>query len=1078
MPRSQTVTILFTDLVDSTTHLERLGDEAGAALFQKHHKLLSDAIAQNSGEELQWLGDGVLASFNSMADAVRCAVAIQQQSQSRTNREGRFEVRIGIQVGEVIQREGGFFGTPLVVARRLCDRASGGQILCGGIVARMLSARQAFKFRELGNFDLKGISAQVAVCEICYERGDPASMLSRTPFVGRASQLDRLSARLADAASGRGSVVMLRGEAGIGKTRLIEEFTTVASGQGACVLRGACYEGEWQPPYSPFAEAIADYVRTNGADAMGEGAPILARIVPLLRGLVEKVAEPEPLSKDEERFQLLDAVAQFLIGISCRAPLVLVLDDLHWADRGVSDMFRYVAQSASQNPILIIGAYRDAEVDRKHPMAPALAGMSRLGNFENLSLSGLTAGELGDLLETVGDQAAPNALINTLENVTDGNPLFIRELLLLLVESGKVLGEGRSWTSGFDVDELGIPEGVREVVGRRIERLSESARQLLTVASAFNGAFEFEVVAAAAGLTEDVALDAIDEAVEGQLLRQSPQSDRFDFTHAIIRHTLYAALSTPRRVRLHRKIAEEMERAWGDKASHHAAEVAYQFWRGAVASGQENRGAEYSIAAAEQAEAACAYHEAIVFIRIALELLGPADGRRSQLLSRLGLALAWTSDGEGSRKAALEASALIAAAEGNRAAAVYLEAVAHELWTGGLKQDAWKLAREGLRLAGDQRDMIWVRLRELDLVGEESEDPSNPGIRMDSPSQREWRACLRRQPPEVIETFRADPRYESRAEIISDKSPNRASLTTLAADYRRALLLWQQDAAECEQRGRLNAAVTALGDAAMCHVALGEFSAARAALDRGEALKARVNASAPVPSLNLNLMAAAHDLRMATDQGWQELLEQSNGTLNVLKNPAPENRFGFAMVRACGAYFFASINQAEMALQWIGSLQRAFEDGAPWEPTYNPVVCDSAAALWLLNRREFASILERCISTKLLPPDFRFPMRDTRLSMARLCALQDRFDEAVEWFKRARVVLDEQGARPLRALADYDEGLMYLRRAERGDPERASVLMGKAIEQFNAIGMDGWRKRAEALIPLGESRLPASIQSH
>ena len=1060
MARSGTVTILFTDLVNSTVHLQEAGDEAGARIFQAHHKLLSAAISANGGEELQWLGDGILASFSSSADAVRCAISIEQASR-RPQAGMRLEVRIGIHVGEVLQREGGYFGTPLVVARRLCDRASSGQILCSRLVADMLSARQAFSFHDLGPFELKGLATPMAVCEIVYEHNDPAAMLSHTPFVGRAPQLERLSAKLADASNGRGSVLMIRGEAGIGKTRILEEFAHLAVEHGATVMHGACYDGEFQPPYSPFAGAIAEYARSAGVAALGKGVAILARMVPSLRGAVGQAPEAEPLAKDEERFQLLDAVSQFLINLSRQAPLVLILDDLHWADRGVAAMLRHVAHFVPENSILLIGAYRDAEVDRRHPIATALAGISRLANFETLSLSGLKTEELADLLETIGDQDAPSALITALQDATDGNPLFIRELLLHLVEGGKILRDGQSWISRFSVEELGIPEGVRQVIGSRLQRLSEDANQLLSVASAFKGAFAFGVAASAAGLDEDAALSAIDEALEAQLLRPAHQADSFDFTHAIIRHTLYAGLNPPRRVRLHRKIAEAMETAWGQQVSHHAAEMAYQFWRGASSSGRENRGVEYSIAAADQAEAACAYDEVVAFIRISLELMAPADPRRKALLARLGLALAWTLDGDGACKTAREASELIAAVDGDYAAAVYLEQIVQELYASNLSREAWTIVGEGLRLVGDRHDMIWARLREIDLAREEAEDPNNPGIRVDSEGQREWRALLRQLPREVVKVHGADTRYETRQEIIDDKNPNPASVLLLAGDYKRALPLWQKDAGESESRGRLSWAVTALGNIASCHIALGDFDAARAALSRGAALAARISSLGSGPGVNLNLLSAQHELRVATDEGWMELL-QNSGSLDVLNKPAAENNWAFAMIRGAGAYLFARMNQQAMALQWIGTLRNAFEKGAPWEPTYSAVVCDAAAALWMLDNSESASVIEHCIFTKVLPADFRYPMRDARLSMARLCAVQHRFEEASRWFAKARESLEEQGARPLRALADYDEGLMYRRRKGEGDDARAKPLIEKALGQFKAIGMSGWAAQAEA----------------
>ena len=243
MAQSDTVTLLFTNLVNSTEHLQRAGDDVGHREFQAHHKMMTEAVAACGGRELEWLGDGLLAAFSSAADAVQCAIAMQQSARRRTA-GAPLEIRIGIHFGEVMRRDGGYFGTPVVVARRLCDRASIGQILCSNLIAELLSSRQTFSFRALGKLELKGITEQVGVCEVVYERNDAAGMLNRTPFVGRAGQLKKLSAKLEEACHGRGSIAMLRGEPGMGKSRTIEEFADLARQRGAVVLRGACYDGE------------------------------------------------------------------------------------------------------------------------------------------------------------------------------------------------------------------------------------------------------------------------------------------------------------------------------------------------------------------------------------------------------------------------------------------------------------------------------------------------------------------------------------------------------------------------------------------------------------------------------------------------------------------------------------------------------------------------------------------------------------------------------------------------------------------------------------------------------------------
>ncbi len=196
-PRAAITTILFTDLVGSTELLQQVGDEEGQRIFMQHHKLLSEVVTTTSGQELQWLWDGLMAAFPSTADAVRSAVAMQRAS-AQPVLGHQLHIRVGLNVGEVLQQESGsgYFGTPLVVARRLCDRAGARQILCSSTVAGLLSGRQAFRFRDLGPLALKGIGAPVAVSEVLYDAESPTGFLTQTPFVGRRDELARLTHHL------------------------------------------------------------------------------------------------------------------------------------------------------------------------------------------------------------------------------------------------------------------------------------------------------------------------------------------------------------------------------------------------------------------------------------------------------------------------------------------------------------------------------------------------------------------------------------------------------------------------------------------------------------------------------------------------------------------------------------------------------------------------------------------------------------------------------------------------------------------------------------------------------------------
>src|SRR5262245_41868264 len=670
---STPVTLLFTDLVDSTELLQRVGDERAHRILRAHRQMLQEAIASHGGEEVKWLGDGLMATFASVADAVRCAITMQQQARRPAAGE-RLVLRVGLDVGEALADDGDVVGTPVVVARRLCDEATAGQILCSGVVVELLRGRQAFRFADVGARALKGFPDPVPAYAVAYEPEDAAARLAQTPFTGRTAELARLTQRLDEARGGRGGVVLVMGEPGIGKTRTLEELAERVRPQGTLVLWGRCYEGEAGRPYGPFAEALGDYARTAAAEALeadlGSGAGPLGRLVPVVRERLPELPEPVALEPYEERVRLLDAVTQFLLALAARVPVVLVLDDLHWTDAGTVALLRHVSRFAPRGRLLVVGTYRDVDVDPQHPLAEALGTLPRETRYEHVGLTGLDPTAVQALLEAIAEAAVEPGLAEAVASETSGNPFFIREVLLHLLEEGALARDGTQWRAALPGGVEAVPETVRQVIERRLGRISAAGAELLRVAAGFTAGVAFEVARRVAGLEDAAALDALDEALEAQLLKPTADPDRFDFAHALVRHTLYEAQSPPRRVRLHRQIAEAMEAVYGARASEHAGEIARHYYQSAALPGAE-RGVAYCLAAADRAERAAALEEVADALAMALELLPADDAGRARLLARRGRALASTKRAGEAGAIAAEAADLLAASEGHAAAAGY-----------------------------------------------------------------------------------------------------------------------------------------------------------------------------------------------------------------------------------------------------------------------------------------------------------------------------------------------------------------------------------------------------------------------
>src|SRR5712692_3319912 len=311
-------------------------------------------------------------------------------------------------------------------------------------------------------------------------------------FIGRQAQMTALQAKLDDAQQRRGSAVMLSGEPGIGKTRLAREFAVGAEVRGAAVLMGGCYEGDWQPAYNPWREAVGGYLRNIGPDALAVQVDATAlpvvRLVPELESKLGLEPPPLTLGASEERFRLYEATTQFFLALARSQPTVLVLDDLHWADRESLHLLGYLARFLSGARLLVIGTYRDTELnlDPGHPLAELLLALRRDIDFAEIPLRGLTNAEVAEYVaDAVRDLAG--RLADPIYAETRGNPFYVGELIRHLLDSGEEAVRSTEALGGFasDFRTLGVPQGVRQVLRARLARLSAEASQLLATASAF-----------------------------------------------------------------------------------------------------------------------------------------------------------------------------------------------------------------------------------------------------------------------------------------------------------------------------------------------------------------------------------------------------------------------------------------------------------------------------------------------------------------------------------------------------------------------------------------------------------------
>jgi len=447
----------------------------------------------------------------------------------------------------------------------------------------------------------------------------------RGTFVGRQRDLDELGESLAGAVAGRGSLVLVAGEPGIGKTRLADELARgAARSLGAGVLWGSCWEGDGAPAFWPWIQALRDHAgRRDPATLraeLGDGAADVARLVPGLAGRLGELPPSPALEPDQARFRLFDAVAGLLKRAGEAEPLLLVLDDLHWADRSSLALLRFVARELRDARLLVLGTYRDVELGRS-PAAEPLAKLA--GRARHLTLGGLGEDDVAELLALTTGRPPGAELALAVHRRTGGNPLFVREVARLLAAE----------------DRPAIPEGVREVLRRRLDRLPAGCADHLAVAAVLGQEFRLDLLGAVSGRSTEAQLALLDQAVEARLVERAPGTVAgYRFTHALLREVLYERLPAASRIALHRRAGQAIEERFAADLEPRLAELAHHF-RQAAAAGEHRKAVHYATLAGRRALDQLAYAEAATHFERALEALdlepaGPAQ--RCELELALG----------------------------------------------------------------------------------------------------------------------------------------------------------------------------------------------------------------------------------------------------------------------------------------------------------------------------------------------------------------------------------------------------------------------------------------------------------
>ena len=901
---------------------------------------------------------------------------------------------------------------------------------------------------------------------------------SGTVFVGREQELGELLAGLAEALRGSGRLFLLSGEPGIGKSRLADELVTRARERGARILVGRCWEAGGAPAYWPWVQSLRSYVREVSpgllASQLGRGAPDVAQILPELRELLPDLPVPPPLDPEAARFRLFDSVSAFVRSAAAARPIVLVLDDLHAADTPSLLLLELLARQLAEARLLVLGAYRDVDPTLGEALSSSLAELAREPATRLLALSRLGEPDVASFIQLSAGVEAPETLVAAIYRETEGNPLFVGEVVRLLAAEGRLEEPGT-------LARLAVPQGVRAVIGRRLRRLSDECRHILTLASVLGREFALDALEGVSGLSGDELLETLDEAVGARVVTEVPGAlARLRFAHALIRDTLYDELPKSRRVRLHRQVGEGLESLYSQSPEPHLAELAHHFFE-AAPGGNAARAVEYARRAGDRAVALLAYEEAVRLYRTALEALDLTgvgeDKARCELLLALGDAQARGGDGAAAKETFLRAAELArtldAPVQLGRAALGY---GGRFVWAAaGSDRRLVELLEEALERLGTADSTLRVRLLARLAGALRDQHAREPRATL---SREAVEAARRLGDPPTL-AYALDGRFcsimwpenpEERIGIASELmrvakdagEPERA----LAGRYYRTMTVLELGdlpsvkteleiiarlAEELRQPAQLWLVVVTRATLAIFE---GRFAEAEQLIVQALALGRRAQASDAVLSHRIQLFA------LHRERGGLESLEEMIAR-SIDEFPA----------RPLFRCLLASL-QAELGRE--SEARAGLED----------LAADDFAALplrneWLFSMGFLAEVAgslgdARRAATmyKLLLPyagrnactaDYICTGSVSR-SLGVLAATMSRWNEGARHFEDALDMNAHMGARPWVARTQHDYARMLLARDGPGDRERAGELLDSALARAKELGMIALERKVTALV--------------
>lgn len=891
-------------------------------------------------------------------------------------------------------------------------------------------------------------------------------------FVGRRRELEVLSAALDTACEGHVRLALLAGEPGIGKTRTAMELTAQASKHNAVVAWGRCHEEAGAPPYRPWAQILGTAAAAQDASELradlGIGGPDIAEIVPEIRARLPDL-DPAPAAlsdPSETRFRLFGSIARFLVSHSRRRPLVLILDDLHWADAATLRLLEFLTQEMTVGRLLVIGTYRDTDVSRRHQLSDTLGALIRVPHAVRLHLSGLDIDDVSHFATTTAGITLPPWLTKAIHSQTEGNPLFVRELVRFLEQKGYF----DPASSAMIPPTIRLPEGIREAIGRRLNLLSAVCNDVLATAAVIGLEFRLDILAhASRAHDDDDVVEALDEALTAHIVEETDPG-LYQFTHTLLRITLYDELRTGERRRRHNFVGEAIEAVHRHDPSPVLSNLAYHF-RAAGLGRAIDRAIDYAIRAGYNADAALAFEEAINLFQNALDMLDAKEVDDPALRCRLMFTL-----GEAQRKANEPAAqaTLRAAADVARSrklhdllaeaalshAEVAMQNVTHlDARSGELLQEAFDLLppsevrlRVRLMSALARNRLHNGRLDEARAIGShaiaiarQQNDPAALARALATLSDFPW------QPHETEQSLRDAVEMAEAGAQANDPE------ITIRAHFRRAIMMLelgdiQGVSAAVEEMARLSTHLRQPFFGAYEHALAGRLALMRGALDEAEGSIRQVR---QVRLLDRENDIAAQMIFMLRRERGQL------GTLGPVVAMFVRQTAMAAIWRPALALLYVELGDLDSARTIFNDLAPDDFRSIPEDARWTTCIAYLAEVCAALDDRARASRLYKL----LLPWSGRnigvalecLGSSDRFLGM--LASLDGRWLEAERHFEQALTMNDRIGAILPREHTRRDYADMLLKRGDPADRARAAAFLDTAEGHATALGLTALGRR-------------------